>query len=264
MPSPFPGMNPYLEQPAVWQDFHQRLITYSSAKLSGQVRPQFYVKIEESVFIHEPSGDERRKLLGRPDVSLTKNPRKSRSDTGGVAIAEAPATDIATLIARIPDHDIEKHSYVEIRDRQSHDLVTLIEVLSPSNKHYGPDREQYMSKRALLLHSHVSVVEIDLLRGGPRLPLTGVPPCDYCCMVSRPAMRPEVQVWAVSLRDRLPTIPIPLNGLVPDATLNLQELLHEVYDAAGYEDYLYGSPPEPPLLEEAAMWANSLIPLTVS
>ena len=175
MPSPFPGMNPYLEQPAVWQDFHQRYITYSSAKLSGQVRPQFYVKIEESVFIHEPAGDERRKLLGRPDVALFKNPR---SNSGGVAVADESATEIADLIARIPDHDIEKHSYVEIRDRQSHDLVTMIEVLSPSNKHYGPDREQYMSKRALLLHGHVSVVEIDLLRGGPRLPLTGVPPCD--------------------------------------------------------------------------------------
>ena len=174
-------------------------------------------------------------------------------------MAEAAATNIAALIARIPDHDIEKHSYVEIRDRQSHDLVTMIEVLSPSNKHYGPNREQYMSKRALLLHSHVSVVEIDLLRGGPRLPLTGVPPCDYCMMVSRPAMRPEVQAWAVSLRDRLPTIPIPLSGSVPDATLNLQELLHEVYDAAGYEDYLYGSLPEPLLSEGEQGWAKQLL-----
>ena len=256
MPSPFPGMNPYLEQPAVWQDFHQRLVTHISEKLSGQVRPLYYVKIEESVFIHEPSGDERRKLLGRPDVALFEN---SSYESGGVAVAEAAATNIAALIARIPDHDIEKHSYVEIRDRQSHDLVTMIEVLSPSNKHYGPDRDQYMSKRALLLHSHVSVVEIDLLRGGPRLPLTGVPPCDYCLMVSRPAMRPEVQAWAVSLRDRLPTIPIPLSGSVSDATLNLQELLHEVYDAAGYEDYLYGSPPEPLLSEGEQGWAKQLL-----
>jgi hypothetical protein len=259
MPSPFPGMNPYLEQPAVWQDFHQRLVTHISEKLSGQVRPLYYVKIEESVFVHEPSGDERRKLLGRPDVSLFKN---QPLETGGVAIAEAAGTEIAALIARLPDHDVEKHSYVEIRDRQSQDLVTMIEVLSPSNKQYGPDREQYMSKRALLLHSHVSVVEIDLLRGGPRLPLTGVPPCDYCCMVSRPAMRPEVQVWPTSLRDRLPTIPIPLSGPNPDATLNLQELLHEVYDAAGYEDYIDGSPPESPLSESDSAWAKPLLTST--
>ena len=74
MPSPFPGMNRYLEQPTVWQDFHQRLVTHISENLSGQVRPLYYVKIEESVFIHEPSGDERRKLLGRPDVALFENP----------------------------------------------------------------------------------------------------------------------------------------------------------------------------------------------
>ena len=74
MPSPFPGMNPYLEQPAVWQDFHQAFVTHIREALSGQVRPQFYVKIEESVFIHEPSGDERRKLLGRPDVAVFENP----------------------------------------------------------------------------------------------------------------------------------------------------------------------------------------------
>lgn len=259
MPSPFPGMNPYLEQPAVWQDFHQHLITYIREALTSQVRPQFYSIIQVSRFIHEPSGEERRKLLGRPDVALFQNPG---SGAGGVAVAEAVNSEIAALIARLPDHDVEKHSYVEIRDRNSHDLVTMIEVLSPSNKHYGPDREQYMSKRTLLLHSHVSVVEIDLLRGGPRLPLIGVPPCDYCVMVSRPAMRPEVQAWAMSLRDRLPTIPIPLSGSVPDATLDLQELLHEVYDAAGYEDYLYGSPPEPPLSEEAQTWARSLIEAT--
>ena len=77
-------------------------------------------------------------------------------------------------------------------------------------------------------------------------------------------MRPEVQAWAMSLRDRLPTIPIPLNGAFPDATLNLQELLHEVYDAAGPEDYLYGSPPEPPLSEEAAMWARTFVASTTS
>ena len=115
-----------------------------------------------------------------------------------------------------------------------------------------------MAKRTLFFHSAVNVVEIDLLRGGPRLPLSGVTECDYCLMVSRSAMRPAVQAWAVSLRDPLPTIPIPLRGSAPDAKLNLQALLHEVYDAAGYEDYLYDTPPEPLLPEADATWARSL------
>ncbi len=253
MPSPFPGMNPYLEQPSMWQDFHQRLITYISDALTGQVRPQFSVKIEENVFIHEPSSEERRRRLVRPDVTLFENPER-----GGVAVAEAPANSVAALIASLPDIEIEKHSFIEIRDRHSRDLVTMIEVLSPSNKQYGPDRDQYLSKRSLFFHSDVNVVEIDLLRAGPRLPLTGVPACDYCLIVSRPAMRPDVQAWAVSLRDQLPVIPIPLRGSAPDATLNLQALLHEVYDAAGYEDYLYDTPPELPLSETDAAWARSL------
>ena len=253
MPSPFPGMNPYLEQPSVWQDFNQRLITYISEALTGQVRPQFSVKIEESVFIHEPSSEERRRRLARPDVTLFENPGR-----GGVAVAEAPANSVAAQIARLPEIEIEKHSFIEIRDRHSRDLVTMIEVLSPSNKQYGPDRDQYMAKRTLFFHSAVNVVEIDLLRGGPRLPLTGVTECDYCLMVSRSAMRPDVQAWAVSLRDPLPTIPIPLRGSAPDAKLNLQALLHEVYDAAGYEDYLYDTPPEPLLPEADATWARSL------
>ncbi len=254
MPSPFPGMNPYLEQPAVWQDFHQSLVTHIREALTGQVRPQFSVKIEESVFIHEPTSEERRRRIARPDLTILENPGR-----GTVAVAEAPVTSVAALIASLPDIEIEKHSFIEIRDRHSRDLVTMIEVLSPSNKQYGPDREQYMAKRTLFFHSDVNVVEIDLLRSGPRLPLTGVPECDYCLMVSRPAMRPNVQVWAVSLRDALPTIPIPLRGTVPDATLNLQALLHDVYDAAGYEDYLYDSPPELPLPEAEAAWARQLL-----
>ena len=247
-------MNPYLEQHAVWQDFHQRMITHISEALTGQVRPQFSVKIEESVFIHEPSSEERRRRLARPDVAVFKNPRR-----GTIAVAEAPTTSVAALIASLPDIELEKHSFIEIRDRHSRDLVTMIEVLSPSNKQYGPDREQYLAKRTLFFHSDVNVVEIDLLRSGPRLPLTGVPECDYCLMVSRPAMRPDVQAWAVTLRNPLPTIPIPLRGTSPDATLNLQALLHEVYDAAGYEDYLYDTPPELPLPEAEAAWAGQLL-----
>ena len=86
--------------------------------------------------------------------------------------------------------------------------------------------------------------------------------CDYCLMVSRPAMRPDVQAWAVALRDPLPTIPVPLRGSVPDASLNLQALLHEVYDAAGYEDYLYQTSPEPPLSETDAEWARQFVSVT--
>ena len=112
------------------------------------------------------------------------------------------------------------------------------------------------------MHNPVSIVEIDLLRGGPRMPLTGVPPCDYCVIVSRPKMRPDVNVWAIQLHEELPSIPIPLRGSVPDAALNLQALLHEVYDAAGYEDYLYETPPDPPLSGSTTEWAKPFLKVT--
>jgi hypothetical protein len=253
MASPFPGMNPYLEQSSVWEDFHQSLITEIRESIAAQVRPAFLVKIEERVFIHEPSSEERGRLLGKPDVAIIGSRHPS------FALAETVPDRLAAIIATIPDVDIEKHSFIEIRDRQNRELVTMIEVLSPSNKRHGPDREQYLMKRSVLLCSPVSIVEIDLLRGGPRLPMDGVPACDYCAMVSRRSLRPNIEVWPIQLRDPLPILPIPLKGEVPDAKLDLQALLNRVYDAAGYEDYIYESPPEPPLPESDAAWSQAIL-----
>jgi hypothetical protein len=156
------------------------------------------------------------------------------------------------------DVDIERHASIEIRDRQNRELVTMIELLSPSNKRYGPDHDQYVAKRTALMFSTASLVEIDLLRGGPRFPLNDLPPSDYCVAVYRKRDLPKVEAWPIGLRDPLPVIPIPLKGEFPDATLDLQALLHRVYDAAGYEDYIYESNPEPPLEGADLAWAQSI------
>lgn len=99
-----------------------------------------------------------------------------------------------------------------------------------------------------------------MLRGGPRLPIEDLPSCDYYAMVSRVEKRPSVNLWPIQLRDQLPTIPIPLRAPEADAHLNLQELLHHVYDAASYVDYLYLNLPRPPLDAEDADWARRLLP----
>ncbi len=256
MPSPFPGMNPYLEQPSVWEDLHSRFMTYAGESLGAQVRPNFFVKLEERVFIHEPSSDERRKLLGKPDIALFQaEPIRDRL----VAVVDPAVVRVKSIIATIPDVEIERHAVIEIRDRHDRQLVTMIEVLSPSNKRYGPDREQYLMKRSTLMFSTASIVEIDLLRGGPRLPINDLPACDYCVTVFRKSNAPKVEAWPIGLREELPVIPIPLKGDFADATLDLKALLNRVYDAAGYEDYLYESPPDPPLNESDAIWAKSFI-----
>ena len=119
-----------------------------------------------------------------------------------MVLLEAPA------IGRVPlSVDVERHAFLEIRDRGNRQLVTVLELLSPSNKRPGPDREQYLAKRQQLLASSVHLVELDLLRGGPRLPMEHLPACDYCVMVSRYEDRPQCGPVAASDCGTLPTIP---------------------------------------------------------
>jgi hypothetical protein len=222
MPSPFPGMNPFLEQEDVWHDFHERFCPLVAELLTLQVRPHYIVKIDEHIYIHELP-PESRKFLGR-------------------------SVDLVSV------------SFVKICDRVRRQLVTVIELLSPSNKKPGPDREQYIAKRLQVLTSPVHFVEIDLLRGGPRLPLSDLAVCDYYALVSRGEKRPDAGSWPLGMRDPLPTIPIPLQTPHADAQLDLQQVLHRIYDAAGYEDYIYQGQPQPPLSAEEAAWATQFVP----
>jgi hypothetical protein len=252
MSSPFPGMNPYLEQAAAWHDFHESFMPAAREMLSPQVRPRYFVKIDEHVYVHELD-EESRRLLGRADVAMAKG-----ASLGGQASAasllEAPAS------VWEPAVDVEGHSYLEIRDRDNRQLITIIELLSPSNKQLGSDRDQYLAKQRQLLSSTAHLVEIDLLRGGPRMPWLEMPDCDYCIVVRRGEERPRAGIWPIQLRERLPIIPVPLRTGEPDATLDLQEVLNRVYDAAGYEDYIYAGQPDPPLTAEDAAWAKSFLP----
>jgi hypothetical protein len=156
--------------------------------------------------------------------------------------------------------DVERVSFIEVRDRAHRQLVTVVAFLSPANKKPGPDREQYIAKRSQVLASPVHLVEIDLLRGGPRLPLENLSACDYYALVSRAEQRPEAWAWPVCLREPLPKIPIPLQASDPDAELDIQQVLHRIYDAAGYEDYIYEQGPYPPLSAEDAAWAADFMP----
>jgi Protein of unknown function (DUF4058) len=158
MPSPFPGMNPYIEQDVFWQDFHLEFLPAMRKRLVAQVRPKYIVTLEEH---------------------------------------------------------------------------------SKSAAHF---------------------VEIDLLRGGRPMPVERRPRCDYSLMVSRADARPWAGFWPVRLRQRLPVIPIPLLSGDPDAPIDLQEILHHVYDATGYEGFIYVGQPDPPLTTKVAAWARAFLP----
>lgn len=257
MPSPFPGMNPFLERPDVWNDFHDSFIPAAREVLAPQLRPRYYVRIEENLFIHEPSARERF-TLGRPDLSVHPAPGQlPAAPTNGVALAAPASVGMPAIVEE------ERLPYLEIRDRDRNEVVTVVELLSPANKATGPQRDQYRAKVQRILASRANFVEIDLLRGGPRLPWTDLPPCDYYAVVSRHAERvadpPRAGLWPIALRDALPTIPIPLRPGELEPTLDLQALLHRIYDAAGYEMFLYQADPEPPLSGADAVWAAQIL-----
>ncbi|MCI0446412.1 DUF4058 family protein, partial [bacterium] len=111
---------------------------------------------------------------------------------------------------------------------------------------------QYISKRTLLLNGDAHFVELDFLRGFPRMPLDSLPACDYYALVSRVKSRPKAGLWPIGLRDALPAIPIPLRTPDPDISLDLQEVLHRVYDESGYAKYIYAGQPVPPLRKQGA------------
>jgi hypothetical protein len=224
MPSPFPGMNPHLEQEDTWHDFHERFIPLVATSLGAQLRPRYIVKIDKHIYVHQLAAESRR-FVGRADVSLARGWDQAVPETGArsaTGLLEAPAR------VRLPRVDHEQLSYVEIRDRKSRDLVTVVELLSPTNKRMGPDREQYLAKRGEILSSPVHLIEMDLLRGGPPLPAEGRPDCDYSILVSRVELRPDADFWPIGLRERLPQIPVPVHAPDPDAQLDLQVILDRI------------------------------------
>lgn len=251
MPSPFPGMNPFLEQDDAWHDFHERFMPMVADLLVPQVRPNYIVKIDEHIYVHELPAEARR-FLGRADLAVGRSDAPG-GPVHGVGVIEAPAQ------IRLPAVDVERLAFVEVRDRRSRELVTVVELLSPSNKTPGPDREQYLAKRSTILGGNAHFVEIDLLRVGRPLPPDDRPRSDYSVMVSRVEQRPVADLWPIGLHDRLPVIPIPLRPADPEARIDLQEILHRIYDAAGYEDYIYTSRPDPELSPADREWAESLI-----
>jgi hypothetical protein len=243
-------MNPYLEQEDAWHDFHESFMPVARDILNSQVLPRYFVTIDEHVYIHELDS---RHFVGRADLAMVKGPTLS-DQTPATGLLEAPA------VVRQPTVDVERLSFLEIRDRQNRQLITAVELLSPSNKRLGSDRDQYLAKQTTLLSSTANLVEIDLLRGGPRMPWLDMPASDYCVVVSRVEERPRAGIWPIRLRERLPEIPVPLRTGEPSAQLDLQEIVNRIYDAAGYEFYIYTSDPEPPLSPEDADWAKQFLP----
>lgn len=253
MPSPFPGMNPYLEHPDAWSDFHERYLPLLARELGRQLPRSYFVKIDQNIYGHDVGGD--MALIGRGDAYVVARPNAAPPDP---RVSMAGLTPASGTVAFVEEFSVEE-SFLEIRDSQSRRVVTVIEVLSPTNKRPGEKRSQFLAKRRGLIASETNYVELDLLRGHPRLPLRGLPACDYYALVSRATLRPDAEIWAISLREGLPVLPIPLRHDDEFAPLALQPSLHEVYDDGTYDRYVYDHETTPPLSPQDADWARGLL-----
>ncbi len=251
-------MDPYLEDPAHWPDFHAEMISTCRGALVAQLRPRYSVRIEERVYV--AGNDDRTIQRYVPDLRISKRKgRHARSSNGSkTAVLETPEPVIATTLL---DPEI-RENFLEIRDVVDKRVVTVIEILSPANKARGSEgRRLYLLKRHEIMLSGAHLVEIDLLRAGERIPLllksTGY---DYLIHVSRVEERPRGLLWPLRLNERLPALPIPLKKGDADARLDLQAVLDDVYDRAGYDfDVDYSSEPIPRLPTQDAPWAAKIL-----
>jgi hypothetical protein len=272
MSSPFPGMDPYLESPSVWPDLHQSLAVRIGDELNWSLPSPYYalLQIRPELDIVE---EERTKQRIVPHITVDRRPRPERPE-GDTFVRDGPRRTLSRSIEMLVHTDVIRHPFVEIRDSMNgHKLVTLIEILSPSNKRTGPDREAYQRKQQEVLESDANLVEIDLLRSGARvLPDLNLaasiaeiePSPDYLVLVNRAWKRAEgiaYQVFPFGLRDWLPCIPVPLAKDEPEVLIDLQFVFNRVYDGGPYLRGAvdYSGVPDPALSEADAAWANVLL-----
>jgi hypothetical protein len=252
----FPGMDPYLENPAFFPGVHNRMVVYMADQIAPFLRPRYIASVGDRVYVEGPQP---RPIL--PDVWVRETAPRQR----GGAAATAAALDEPVVID-VPELEIHE-PYIEILDRESGmRVVTVIELVSPSNKYAGPGRDSYVAKQQEVVRSAVHLVEIDLLRYGPHVVAVAESlvrarfPYDYLISINRAAVRrSRFEVFPRTVRQPLPRMPIPLAGHDPDVRLDLRAALEQAYEAGGYRQRIdYRAPCEPPLEPDDQIWAEQL------
>ncbi len=250
-------MDPWLEHPVLWPGVHNRLITAIADDLTARVAPKYFVGVEQHTYVTSTMGD---LAIIRPDVLVGRSRSRKRIPTPG-----EPATAGAGVIAKGVEVPVEvqvEDWYLDIRLVGTGKLVTVIEVLSPWNKAPGQGRKEYLRKRKHIFKTRTSLVEVDLLRGGKPMPVNSTDrvESDYRILVSPGRTRPRAELYALGVRQPIPAIPIPLLPKDPAPLLDLNAVLHSLYERARFDLVLdYAKPPVPALEDEDAAWARAII-----
>jgi hypothetical protein len=254
MPSPFLGMNPYLEHPDFWFDFHNRAIVALANTLTPKLLPKYRVTTDKRIY--EVRGLNAL-LIGRPDVLVQRSRTPTVSASANVAVTPPPVQPVKV---NIPMPEEVREAYLEVKDAATKEVVTVVEILSPANKQYE-GRQKYEKKRFSVLESSTNLVEIDLLRAGEPLATFGDNyQSHYRILVSRATTRPIADLYLFNLPDTIPQFPLPLRADDVEPIVNLQEILHEVYEQSGNDYFIdYNQDPEPPLSAEDYAWIDMLL-----
>ena len=267
MATPFPGMDPYLERPNLWHGLHNRLIAGIADILGPLLRPRYFVAVEERSYLEDPFALDFRTV---PDVGMV-GPYSSRP----VTVLERAATATAPQVIELPMPEQIRETYLSIQEVGSSNLatemwlnseddglkvVTTLEILSPWNKASREGRSQYARKRDEVINSYTNLVEIDLLRAGQRFVQTRDQNYHYSILVSPAPMRPRAHFYPFTIRQPIPTFQLPLQQDDEGPVLDLNQILHDLYDRAGYDLRInYQTEPVPPLAEEDTSWLDALL-----
>ncbi len=252
MPSPFPGMDPYLEHPALWPDVHNSLIAALRDDLAPRLRPRYIVAIEERVYLITPEGAG---WPARADVVVARTPEAIPG------ISRPSSSTLGARVVEVPLPETVRETYLEVRATGTGEVVTVVEILSPTNKRLGEARRLYEQKRTLVLGSRTHLVEIDLLRAGEPMPVVGDGrDGHYRILISRWEQRPRALLYVFTVRDPIPVFRLPLLPGDEEPEVDLGRLLQTIYERAAYDLRVnYEGEPIPPLDPPFAEWADALL-----
>lgn len=251
-------MDPYLEGD-LWQEFYETLAGAIRAQLMPLLAPRYVALLAKRYVLERPAlggVDAPAARAFYPDAHVV-----SPHETSSTAVAVPSSSSLTEPSAELPSFVEAPQLSVEIRDVAQRRLVTVIEILSPANKH-GEGARDYLDRRDELFHTEAHLLELDLLRQGSRIPLVGeLPPAAYYVYVSRWQRRPLTQLWAIALHERLPRVPVPLLPPDPDVPLDLQDAVTACFDLVSYERLIdYTLPPPPPdLSAQGAAWVETTL-----
>lgn len=249
--SPFPGMNPFFEESRHWRGFHNNLASEIVAALVPRLGDGYAAQLEIESVMESVSVSESVHI--RPDVAIVDTPRESGAQPQTDSAIASPPTERRKILVKSP----EKLRRVLIRMTDSDELVTIIEILSPSNKR-SQGLADYQQKRYTILMSDVHFVEIDLLRGGtrPGEEVVTAEPYDYATVVNRAGPERISEIWRSALNEPLPSIPIPLRYPDKDIVLDINRVIELIYTRYGFSKLIdYGEPiPKPNLRPDVAEW----------